>query len=639
MKLQKGVHTSTGREIYFIKDPATFSIKDRLGKRGVGLSYWRGMWWAYNVTSQMSEKLQTLGVDTSEVLQNQGGSTRGETAPASKNQPDLTPEQGFTTPEPTPTDIVHIDRGMEGAHEIASRKSGFPVKEGIFSTEKNINVLGKDVPVTVRIDRNYLAGGGYQSSYDATVRKGWKNFPRYIAKIFYGEEKVSSFTIPINAKAPERRWNDINEGAELVPLMDELFDKIISYPNSKLMKNVAMHMNVSTQDPEFKKYVSTYSEDNPFTIKQVLINDPKYQGQSLPVALYFYEPYGELQPEVRVKAALDKTQHPQAPDSRWYVHMQVPHAIQNTDQFNQWLETAWATPEVQARLQKDALEYLNSFAYLQEDVTQSQDAMKEILTHIISGSVDTGFLKQKLMDFGFLRPSKRQKRRAPGEGMVPESDIAYVLDYEKITDASYGLSQGDKLNNPNLFYTAMAYYLQRLKRPAWGSTGEEASIFGRIGTLIGFFHKAAERYGLDLSSEEVNAYFKTTARQLFAEIFHQEPPQNPRDRANAFNDWWNGGGSEEQRQYGTDIPGAPPSGPLGAFSNYVVGLGIDPADVQANPKRVYRQLALQYHPDSNPNADPTVFPKLSELWMAVRNSRQASFNWLERMYKRSYKKN
>jgi hypothetical protein len=56
-------------------------------------------------------------------------------------------------------------------------------------------------------------------------------------------------------------------------------------------------------------------------------------------------------------------------------------------------------------------------------------------------------------------------------------------------------------------------------------------------------------------------------------------------------------------------------------SHYQI-LGIDKNATPREIKRAYKQLALKYHPDRNPNVDPQLFPLISKAYECLKDEKR-----------------
>ena len=249
--------------------------------------------------------------------------------------------------------------------------------------------------------------------------------------------------------------------------------------------------------------------------------------------------------------------------------------------------------------------------------------MGVILSMLVNDVVDVQFFKKKMMELGYLRPSKKQGRPR-GLGMEPESRTVYVLDHNKIVNDIYHGRDGISSNDPQYFYTCMAYYLHRLKKNIQSFTDM------MLTTSMSQWVDTGKRYGLDLHWKEVYAYFDKASRRLFKEIFAENAPNS---WSQNYNDFYGGSG----RGTAEEPVRTAPTGGLDEFVNFAVTLGADASLARSDPKKVYRQLAIKNHPDLNPDNPQAEnnFKQLSNLWSRIegmfRQGPRTARNWLQRI--------
>src|ERR1035441_5373384 len=77
----------------------------------------------------------------------------------------------------------------------------------------------------------------------------------------------------------------------------------------------------------------------------------------------------------------------------------------------------------------------------------------------MSNSIDVEYYKREMMIRQFVRPRKSKKDFAPG--MVPQSDFTLIIDDKAIREHTF--ARGKASNDPDFFFTAIAYNLMRIK--------------------------------------------------------------------------------------------------------------------------------------------------------------------------------
>lgn len=635
MKLQKGKHTGSGKDIYYIQDPNTYAIRDKLGRYGLGMNYWKGMWWTYNVSPRLLDGLDKLNIDTSEVRQSLGMSVvpaTGQPAPVAETPAEEPVEESAPT-----TELLAVDRNWSGPPELynesASKKAGFPVRKAIYVTEIPVEVAGQSVTVTAKLNRDFAAGGD-SSQYHPVIKQGYRGFPFYNISVTWEDKPIALLKISVNRKTrhpdgsvtggPTRKWQEIDEAREIAPQVETKVKEVFANPQSKPYLLLAEFLKVSQRSPELLQYINDYKE-KPFDIRDI---DVPYKGQSVkvPIAVSFYK-YGEdLHTRLEVVPALDLQKYPQAPDPKHKTltyDWSIPNEVKTIEEFKQWYESS--IHEQLPNIQKRYSEYLGSFPFAEEEFSAAKVEMSKILNYLVAGSIDVNEFKQRMISMGYLRP--RKTRGQVGIGMVPQENIRYnILDHKKIIDDTYRWKNS---NSPESFYTVMAYYLSRLKRNVTSWT--EMMLVD----AVNHWTRTANRFGMDMDFREVMGFFDREARRLYQTIFEESAP---RSRVDQFSDFYSGFGGEGQQSRPEDRTYRP--GPTGttAFADFVASIGGDRNLALEDPKKAYNQMALKWHPDVQKDKSPEniakcnkVFSELSQLWARTSGKSASTLNWLQKI--------
>lgn len=636
MKLQKGTHTSSGRSIYYIQDPGTYQIRDKLGRSGLGMNYWKGMWWSYNVTPRLLDGLEKLNVDTSEVRQSLGMPSSSVMPISTIPQPEISPKS--TIEEPT-RELLAVDKNWSGPPELynesASKKAGFPVRKEIYVTDMPVEIEGQTVTVVAKLNRDFAAGGD-SSKYHPVVKQGYRNFPLYNISVTWEDKPIALLKILVNRKirhqdgsitgGPNKRWQDIDEPGEIVPQVEQKVKEVFANPKSKPYLLLVEFLKVSQRSPDFLQYINDYKE-KPFDIREI---DVPHKGKAVkvPIAVSFYK-YGEdLHTRLEVIPALDPEKYPQAPDPKYKTltyDWSIPNEVKTIDEFKQWYETSLS--DQLSEIQKNYSQYLESFPFAEEEFSAAKVEMSKILNYLVSGSIDLNEFKQRMISMGYLRP--RKARGQVGVGMVPQENIRYnILDHKKIIDDTY---RWKKSNSPESFYTVMAYYLSRLKRNVTSWT--EMMLVD----AVNHWTRTANRFGMDMNFREVMGFFDRESRRLYQEIFEESAP---RSRVDQFSDFYSGFSGKEQAGPQDRSFRSPATIP---FANFVARIGGNRELALQDPKKAYNQMALKWHPDVQSDKSPEniakcnkIFGELSQLWASI--SRRSAFvlNWLQKISFRVY---
>lgn len=629
MKLQKGIHTNSGRPIYFIKDPKTYPIRDKLGVNGLGMKYWQGMWWTYNVTPRLLDSLDKLGVETTEIRQSQSIPAESPSPPVISDIPSDTisppkKEDNISIP------VVNKEWGgpTELYKEQASEKAGFPVRKNIYSTDVTVDINGESVTLNLALNRTY-APGLNSSDYHVVVQRGYRGFPLYNISVGWEGRHLGTIKVPINRKGPDRKWTTIDEEREIAPQVPILVREVAINPATKLHQILEAYLHTSKRDTDFLKFIEEHKE-KPFDNRNIEVPH-KGKMVSVPIISSFYKYGKELDHKIDIMPALDKTKYPQAPDPSIvgllsFSDSSVPDEIKTIEEFMAWYERLLTEklPQIQERYTK----YLESFPFAEEEFDNAKVEMSRILNYLVAGSVDINEFKQHLIKMGYLRPRK-SRSQAPAAGMVPQEDIKYnILDHKKIINDVY---RNKNFNDPESFYTVMAYYLSRLKRNVTSWT----EII--LKDTIRYWTNTANRFGLQMSIREIDSFFDREARRLYREIFEE---QSPKSRSEQYQDFYTGfyggegsaGRGEKNRGEKNRVVTSP-----NQFADFVASLGGDRELALKEPQKAYRQMALKYHPDIQKDKSPAnienatrIFSQLSSMYEQV-SGKQAFSNWLQKI--------
>lgn len=638
VKIEKGIHTQSQSEIYYLTGN-TYPFHKAVNLKTLGFQWWaaRQMWWMYaqHMSKFTIEKLANLGVDTTVYIgrgQQQPAQSAGtvplsssteNTTPSSMGQPpasqiatnaqqpdNLVDKSWDNITSPTPNGI-----GTNYDNERISKKAGFPVKT-IYSQDISIEFEGKPVVLTLNLLRRAKIG---VTGRDA-VAKGWNNVPVYSVQAILKATGANLFTtsLPINRDEtqPKRKWNTINESAELVPLMESTVAEIFKNEKSKGSGILRAALNLQSRDPELSQMLNDYDKFGPVKkslIKTIHLNAPGYEGD-YPVNFHTYgnrEWYGE--------ASLE---HPLAPKSyRNIFRFVLPSSIQTIDQFNQWFEQQFNNPEAQTYAQGEYLKYLQSFPFLQQEQDQSKEQFEEIKKLIDNQSMDVTYFRNKLLQMGYIRPSKRMKR---GLGMVPQDKVTMIMDTNKILDDIYKF--GKTSNSPQFFYAAIAYYMHRLKA---GNIGFAPTI---IMDSMRQLSDTLKRFGSTIDRGDLEDYIASLAKGLLQSLFGLRS-------STAWDNWqsfYGGNWGNENDSNSAPIDSGS-SFAMNSFIRYAVMHGFDENMVKQNPHNIYKQLAIKLHPDQNmqnPDQAEADFKELQRIWNSVPEQfkgKQANYNWFMKL--------
>ncbi len=601
LTVSTGTHDRSGRPIYILQGP-TYPIKGKLGRNGLGFSYWRPVgWWMYQdrMTTRVSSALQTLGFDLSALG---GASPAVDNAPSAPGAPE--PQMGAEPPvEPAtaapvaPTGVT--DQSWDGT-EPKSRWYGFPIKNPIYETIVQVEVNGQSFDLKVTLGRWF--------------KKARRRVPSYMYNIFWNDQTIGRL-----AKASPSDWGTYDEGEIAGAIPAFIQERMALGTKSKMYNSLIYYIQLSGRDQELTEYLQgfegVHNEETGWTKnkidKTIHLDEPGYEGD-FPVKFFAYSDginwYGET--------ALE---HPHAPRPKTIFYMgDVPASVRTVDEFHQWLENRINEPKIMDRAKELYLDYLKSFHYSEAEQAEALGHFGEIIP-IIEGKVtDPNFFRGKLMEHGYIRPKRNRRRTGPG--MQPQDSIELILDTRKIVDDSY--DWGKISTSPNYFYSVLAYLMHRKKAGniGWGSHQINSSIYN--------FGELLKRYGATIDADGLYDYIDSLASKLLNEVIGVQSRNSAWDN---YENFYGDGGVGVGDGGGDVFPEAPG---LDMFIQFAASHGLDPATIKSDPKKAWRILAHKFHPDRNPN-NPEVeaqFIELGNLWSNVPEQiRQSAESWLYRV--------
>jgi len=618
VKLEKGTHTQSGKTIYFLSgDTYPLHKAINLGKQGLGFTFWRTkkIWWTYNLKPHVLRRLKKAGVDVSAV-----DAYPAETSTAAPVAPAIEEEQ--PQPQPEETALSPIDRSWDfldtqWKEKELSQKAGFPVKT-IYEQTITIPYQGQEVPLYLSLNRRVAKG---KSRYGDSVAKGWKHVPLYNVTVNLNDKDgtfIGKIPLPVNRKKdePKQRWQQIDEAA-LIPQMIEIANSAFANEASKAYRLLSDALQVQGRDPEFEQFLKAhekYNDEggrNPGILKSIRLDEPGYEGD-YPVSFSKLSNdtwYGDI--------ALE---HPQAPSYKPNAfYLQMPTSIQTVDAFNQWLETEINDPENLETAKRNYLKYLKSFPFLEEEAEEAKGQLGEIVAIIEAKFMDARFFRNKLLEHGYIRPSKRQKKTGPG--MQVQEKIQMILDREAIMNGIYTSSK--TRNTPDFFYAALAYFMLRHKDSNIGFM--PIQIIDNVRRLA----DVISRFGTKIDSGDLYDYMDGLAKKMLNDLFGIHAGGSAWDQWQAF---YGGGGYGQQQQQVQ--PQVVQSDALAQFADFASRHGFDFETAKTQPKAIYRQLALKIHPDKNPDNPEQAteeFKALQFIWNQLPDTlKQAITGWWKR---------
>lgn len=616
MRLQESFNSRNNTPIYYV-DGQTYAIKDKL--KSLGFS-WYGvdkMWWIYksNLNPNALSKLSDWGVDISPV-------DASRQIPSEKSTPmsnTVNAEPKIETPkEKTPELTNKTDRDNHDTHNYDALKHdwyGFNIKRNIYTTNFNVNVDGQEIQLKAVLDRWF--------------EKGIRHIPIYKFNIFLGDSLIRAFSKTPNGalgdESPKgtdgkidvkscKRWGTYNEddiAIRIPKLAQSLVDE-----KGKTYQALQNALKIDARDDDFKDFLKRWSEvygekeeyefaKNNSIIVNVQIDEPGYEGSY------------EIIPRsvgggVHFNSHVD---HPLAPHYAILGSDNIPSGVQNMQQFIEWLNNSVQTN--QSEIKSRYIKYLKSFPFKKEEEETSRADMSEVAA-LIGKQYNPRFFIPKLIEMGYVRLSKRQKREDTAPGFVPESEASknqWVVESKKIVDDIYRFKR-----DPKQFYAVIAYYLHRKVRriSSWTDMMLTDAIY--------HWSEIAKQYGVPINNNEISTYFEQVTNAIFEDLFGRTAPRGVADEyANFYSNFFGGGAGS--RSQSPNINNQRNSN-ISPFVKFVVGLGANQQEAEQNPKKVFKDLIRQYHSDKVGN-DPQktqIAIELIKLYKSLPQEVRAS-NW------------
>ncbi|MFW6016313.1 MAG: hypothetical protein ACOCRK_07725, partial [bacterium] len=542
MKLQKGINTKTNREIYYI-DGNTFPIRKRLGKRGVGFNYFppRKMWWIYPeyLTEEKIKKLNQLDIDTSILSSDSSVSENERSTQQFQQQSKQQGEQEHQEQQEELTNKTDYDTEIGYKRIPSSKWYGFPIKQNIYSTNFEVEVDSEKIPIKVVLDRWY--------------KKGRRKIPSYIYHIYYNDKLVGNARV----KSKEK-WGEYNED-KIAADIPEKIQKAID-EKGRVYQSLQNLINKENRDPEFKEFIKKWDD---FSFDPQKEQNFLKRYIDIPVIKISEGPYQGTYP-IRLRKVFDGihlhtyVDHPLAPGSERVTVINFPSEIQNIDQFQEYVNKA--INENIDEIKTNYIEYLKSFPYLQEEESKHRELMEQLIS-MVGKNYNVNFFKNKLESLGYIRPSKKGKRKQ--EGFIPRESIKWVLNTDKILNDIYGNRQQETMTgqDPKKFFAIIAYWLHRKVKNIHSFS--EFMLMWEIGR----WETLAKRYGYDIDSNAIVDYFNKVSNLLYENLYGEKHKDPYEDMNDFYQNYYN-------RQKGQEQEGADANS-LIPFAQYAQELGAD----------------------------------------------------------------
>ena len=548
----------------------TYSVKDQLKKMGFRWYGKQKVW--YLSDSKWNES-------TARQLREMGATILGETQPVSTT-PETQPVS--TTPEPQKP-VNSLDNTED---ESQTKWNKFPINSGIRKFDLEFGYKNENTTIPIEIDRWYHEGGDRYNRKKSSKKRG---IPRYRIRI--GD--LSTFYIGAPGK-----WGTYDEEQELDTIRQKVEESLANDANNKSRRSVETQVDISKRTPEFLDLLSNIKSD--CTGYFVDISDAEGYDGRFPVKLEAYT-YSDI---IYISTEFES---PHAPSGRILTTLSITR-MRTPEELQAAIDNFLESDEAKNKY----LEYLRSFPFLEEEQAQADEKWREVFECVKNPSGMSGFVLDKLVDMGFIRPHRRQRQKP---GLSGGEEIKWVMDHKSVT-------RGPSPSIPEGFYTLVAYLLHRQIKgiESWS----EMTLKMDTHTLISKIKKFDPEISIDQLKNALDV-LATAARQRWGF-------KDKRRLQDDFNEFYGDGSGKSQ--------GSPRSQPtqsedhlLNQLAEMAARFGVDASNVRQNPKKVYRELATRVHPDkfiAEPEKQEEmkrVFQELGNLWDEIKRVYRQSNTW------------
>lgn len=579
----------------------TFPYKYHLGHNGLHFKWNRNdKRWEKplkKITQEEIEKMKSMGFDLS--------SWKGQSGSSVEEEQEDQPIKELKKPLKVSTNKTDFDEYSRYDKIPSPRYLGFPPKLNIYETV--INPSGIDDEIKVVVDRWY--------------NKGVRGKPRYIFNLFLRDKKIGAF----NQKVPDDKgvWQRgtplFNEDSFVEQTLNKINNESFAI-NTKIRAIYNRLKKLEGRDENLKNFLQKW-------------DDWKYDREKSDELRQMIEKYipektininqGEFQGNFPIKAELmgNDTLHlitdidsKLAPHPATLTSVYLDENTQNIKDLNSSIEKT--IQKDHDRIVKSYIQYLRSFPYNKEDIESSKSNMSD-LASFVGSNYNTRFFKEKLLELGLIRPSKKQRQE---EGLARDEDIKYVINDKEIRNKIYARGAG---NRPEFFYDVLAYYLMRKARNITSFT--EMMLVTNINAWV----RLAKQYDHDLNVSDVDKYLDKLSSMLLEEITGQN---TFRSRFEQYRDFYSGfGGGRGEQEQGQNIS----QGSLEEFIQRAKQHGIDESVARKSPRKAFRALSMMYHPDryqdeTKKQEVKKVFDIFSQLWSKIPEQLKTASNWYYR---------
>jgi len=578
----------------------TYNIKEQLKR--IGFKWYNGSWWisANKLSDTDKAYLNTLGVVGAE-----------STTPSLTTQPLLQPT--ITNPQ-----SAVQTKQWQTENEEMSKWYGFPINHNIASWEENFEIDGQSHHAIITLDRLYQKGisSGY---YNETKSREHKGLPKYkinikIPDIQIKDESVSDdqfknkdFTYSYN-KMADKKWGTYNED-DFIAERKKAVKENLSNSKSKIYKQIQFEDNVAKRTPEYRQFLNDIDNKKIQITYDFVVQDPIYGGN---YKLGIYElGMGErayattLKPLVDVPLAPDKTFGYQSIDIYKTYTIEDFHNV-----INDYIKTNYD------KIQKDYIEYLKSFPFLQSQKDKATESLNEIIGYITGANKDADMALRILQNKGYIRPHKRQKQ---SPGITVGDEIHWVIDSKKIVNDAYN-TQSYASRMPEYFYSVLAYYVHRKVRGIWSWTDM------MLMEVMDVWYRRMKEMGATFSFKDVERAIEFIGNIIVGKIYGETKEEKNK---RFFEDFY--GGQQGYKPESSSFIGG-----IADFANFAKQYGVEVENItEENAKDIYRTLVKNLHPDLQ--QDPVKkdemterFKKLQMIWDTVPDQYKKADNWYER---------
>ena len=598
MKLLKFASTTMREEdwkygpVYSVSGD-TFPIKTQLRDLGFSWSNFKKCWYIAKSKfptdsirrKNLYDSLSALGIKID--INDSPVSPESGVSPETGRSPVVTPrESSFLSGEEYP-----IESQTSGEERVRSQYS-FPIEKNIYSFDLSFEIDGDEHIEPVIINR-YYKKGKTSDTYRVTFNREYRDYPFY--EILIGDRAFDHEAIKKlfgSSKIYDKKWGTYNE-REFIEgyLIPEIKKAVESKP-----KSFKIEYDYRERTPELNNFLSDIKSshyDSKNVLYDISLSSDLYNGD-FPVSVHYNAP--SLYNKIGDVDAYPAVEHEKAKrvsfsDSLFKIDLYGIHTIEELDvAISNALESDVSKSKY--------IKYLDSFPYADVSSKEGFVDYSEISSILENPAANIDKVISKLREKGYVRPNKRKR------GVdLPDS--------KKILNDFY---RSDV--NLDFFYTFIAYQLHYYYKDYHTRSFVSFSYVFDIDKL----YRLLEKFG-EVNKRSVLSSIEILSEGCYSKLFGQRTNGTWEN----YNDFYGGNSGAESSS------ASPSSNALYDLKSIADQNGIDTNDIENNAYRIYRQLAIMWHPDRNSDKEEatSMMQTINSVWdnVPMEYKQRTSSNW------------